>query len=128
MPQITALLERPQSTVSAVIVKWKCLGAATAQNGSAQVERKNRLSSVATLTTEFRTASRSQVSTITVPWERHEMGFHGRAAAHKPKIAIGRWSSGNAFTGGMNQALPSGSLTDKSGFGGCQENATCPNA
>ena len=28
----------------------------------------------------------------------------------------------------MNRASPSGSLTDESGFGGCQENATCPNA
>jgi hypothetical protein len=42
--------------------------------------------------------------------------------------AIGHWSSGHAFSGGMNHALPSGSSTDKSGFGGCQQNATCPNA
>ena len=71
------------------------------------------------------------------------MGFHGRAAAHKPKITmhdasvgwsgiklttIGLWSSGNAFSGVMNRASPSGSSTDKYGFGGCQENATCSNA
>jgi hypothetical protein len=42
--------------------------------------------SSATLTTEFQTASGSNVSTRTVRWELHEMGFHGRAAAHKPKI------------------------------------------
>ena len=44
------------------------------------------MSSVATLTTEFQTASGSNVSTITVRRELHEMCFHGRAAAHKPKI------------------------------------------
>ena len=66
------------------------------------------------------------------------MGFHRRAAAHKPKITIcnikrwlewgktrSHWSSGNAFSGVMNH---SGSPTDESGLGGCQENATCPNA
>jgi hypothetical protein len=35
--------------------------------------------------------------------------------------AIGLWSSGNAFSGVMNHASPSDSLTDESGFGGCQE-------
>jgi hypothetical protein len=60
-------------------------------------------------------------------------------AAHKPKItmhnakrrledAIGLWSSGNAFSGPMNPASPSGSPTDESEFGRCQENATCLNA
>jgi hypothetical protein len=36
---------------------------------------------------------------------------------------IGLWSSGNVFSGVKNHASPSGSPTDKSGFGGCQENA-----
>jgi hypothetical protein len=49
------------------------------------VARKN-LSSVATLTTEFQTAFGSHISAITVSREFHEMGFHGRAATHKPKI------------------------------------------
>ena len=30
--------------------------------------------------------------------------------------AIGLWSSGNAFSGGINHASPSGSLADESGF------------
>ena len=47
------------------------------------VARKNRLSSVATLTTEFKAASESNVSTRTIRWELHEMGFHGRPDAHK---------------------------------------------
>ena len=42
--------------------------------------------------------------------------------------AIGLWSSGNAFSLVMNHVSPSGSLMNESGFGGCQENTTCPNA
>ena len=49
---------------------------------------KNHLSSVATLTTEFQTDSGSNVSTRTVRRELREMGFHGQAAAHKPKITM----------------------------------------
>ena len=67
----------------------------------------------------------------------------GRAATHKTKITnamlsvgwsgvklavIALWSCGNAFSEVMNYASPSGSPTDKFGFGRCQENATCPNA
>ena len=49
---------------------------------------KNDLSSFATRTTEFQTASGSNVSTKTVNQELREMGFHGRAAADKPKITM----------------------------------------
>jgi transposase len=94
VPHISALLELPQSTVSAVIVKWKCLGATMAQPRSGRphklteqdrrelkrVARKNSLSSVGTLTIEFQTASGSNISTTTVCRELHEMAFHGRAA------------------------------------------------
>ena len=52
------------------------------------VAQSNRLSSVATLTTEFQTDSGSNVSTRTVRRELHEMGFRGRAATHKPKITM----------------------------------------
>ncbi|KAK6299391.1 hypothetical protein J4Q44_G00309010 [Coregonus suidteri] len=100
--KISALLKLPRSTVSAVIVKWKRLGATTAQPRSGRphkvterdrrvlkrVARKNRLSSVATLTTEFQTTSGSNVSTITVSRALHEMGFHGRAATYKPKVTM----------------------------------------
>ena len=74
--QISALLELPRSTVSAVVVKWKRQGATTAQLRSGTA-RKKHLSSVATLTSEFQSASGSNVSTITDSWELHEMGFHG---------------------------------------------------
>ena len=49
---------------------------------------KNRLSSVATLTNKFQTASGSNISTSTAHRELHEMGFHCRTAAHKPKITM----------------------------------------
>ena len=92
----------PRSTVSAVIVKWKGLGATTAQllsgrphkltdrdlRGLKHVECKNRLSSIRTLTIEFQTAPGSNVSIITVLRELNEIGFHTRAAAHKPKITM----------------------------------------
>jgi transposase len=42
-----------------------------------RVACKNRLSSIATLTTEFQTASGNNVSTRTVRRELHEMCFHG---------------------------------------------------
>jgi len=79
-----------------------------------RVARKNRLSSVVSLTTEYQTASGSTISTKTVRQELHGMGFHGRSAAHKPHItmrnakrwlktsgvkhaATGLWSSGNVL-------------------------------
>jgi hypothetical protein len=68
------------------------VGHTSSQNGTTEcwsAQRiKNGLFSVATLTTEFQTASRSNVGTITVCWELHEMGFHDRAAAHKPNITM----------------------------------------
>ena len=77
--QISAMLELPRSTLSAVIVKWKRLGA-TAQPQSGRPHKltewdwrvlksvacENRLSSVATLTSEFQTISGRNVSTRTV--------------------------------------------------------------
>jgi transposase len=99
---ISTLLELLWLTVSAVIVKWKLLGATTAQPWSGRPHkltewdrrvlkrraRKNCLSLVETLTTEFQTASRSNFSTRTVLQELHDIGLHGRAVAHKPKITM----------------------------------------
>ena len=92
--QISALIQLPRSTVSAVIEKWKRLGETTVQPRSGRPHklteqerrvlksgaRKNCLPSVATLTTEFQTYSGSNVSTSTVRRELQEMGFYGRAA------------------------------------------------
>ena len=83
--QTSALLELPRSTVSAVIGKWKRLGATMTQprNGRPHklTERDRRvlkcvllkhcLSSVAALTTKFQTASGSNISTQTVRRELH---------------------------------------------------------
>jgi hypothetical protein len=46
------------------------------------------LSSVATLTTKLQIASGSNVSIRTVCLDFNEIGFHGRTAAHKPKITM----------------------------------------
>ena len=77
--KISALLELPRSTVSAVIVKWKRLGATTALPQSGRPHKLTER----TLTTEFQTAFGSNVSTITSRRELHEIGFHGWAAVHK---------------------------------------------
>jgi transposase len=91
--QISALLELSWSTVSAVIVKWKCLGATKAQPRSDKPHKlterdrrvlkreahKHHLYSLAKLTIEFQTSS---VSKITVCRELHEIGFNGRRAVH----------------------------------------------
>ena len=50
------------------------------------VAHKNRLSSIASL--EFQTASGSNINTRTVRQELHEVGLHGRAAGHMPKITM----------------------------------------
>ena len=54
----------------------------------AEVARKNRLSFVATLPTEFQTGTGSNISSRTVCRKLHEMGFPGQAAAHKPKMTM----------------------------------------
>uniref|UniRef100_A0AAZ3PXS2 Transposase Tc1-like domain-containing protein n=1 Tax=Oncorhynchus tshawytscha TaxID=74940 RepID=A0AAZ3PXS2_ONCTS len=56
------------------------------RTGPPSAEAHKNCPRVVTLTTEFQTPSGSNVSTITVSQELHEIGFHGRAAAHKPKI------------------------------------------
>ena len=74
-------MAQPQSGRSHKLTEWDGLVLKRAV-------RKKCLSSVVTLTTAFQTASSSNVSTITVRWELHEMGFHGTAATHKPKITM----------------------------------------
>ena len=98
---ISALLELPRSTVSAVIVKWKCLGQqrlshqvvghTSSQKGTAECWSAQRVKIGCPWLQHLlrvQTASWSNASTITVSRELHEMGFHGQAAAHKPNIAM----------------------------------------
>ena len=89
------------------------------------------------------TDSGSNVSTNTVRRELREMGFHGRAAAHKPKITMHNakhrleWCKAHCYwtleqwkhiLWSDDHDSPSGSPTEESRFGRYQENATCLNA
>ncbi|XP_076329813.1 uncharacterized protein LOC143235481 [Tachypleus tridentatus] len=144
----------PWSTVSAVIMKWKGLGATTAQQLSGrphkliewdcqllkhvkivcpQLQHKllsSKLPLEATLAEELLVGSfmkwvsmaKQLHISLRSPCTMPSFGWNG--VKH---TAIGLCSSGNVFSGVMNHASPSGSLMDKSGFGRCQENATCLN-
>ncbi|XP_037621758.1 aminoacyl tRNA synthase complex-interacting multifunctional protein 1-like [Sebastes umbrosus] len=98
--EISALLNLPRSTVSAVILKWKRGGITTALPRSGRphklkeedrqvlekVALENCSPSVEALTAEFQTASGATVSPRTVRRELHEMGFRGRVSTYnKPK-------------------------------------------
>ncbi|XP_070768784.1 aminoacyl tRNA synthase complex-interacting multifunctional protein 1-like [Enoplosus armatus] len=94
--EISAMLNLPRSTVSAVILKWKRGGITTALPRSGrphklkeedrQVLEKvalgNCLPTVEALATEFQTASGANVSCRTVRRELHEMGFRGRVSSY----------------------------------------------
>jgi hypothetical protein len=95
---IATLLKLPKSMVGDVIVKWKHEGPSTMEpwprlmtDRDRQVLKKVVLethqSSSETITHEFRSATNCPASTTTVCWELRGMGFHGRAAAHKPNIS-----------------------------------------
>jgi hypothetical protein len=62
-------------------------------------------------------------TSLRTPCAMPSIGWNGVKLA-----TIGLWRSGNAFTGMMNHASKPGSREEKYGFGGCQENGTCPNA
>jgi hypothetical protein len=51
-----------------------------------KVVRETRQTSNEMITHEFRSATNCPASTMTVHRELRGMGFHGRAAAHKPNI------------------------------------------
>ena len=68
-----------------------------------------------------------QLSAVIVKWKRLGATATWQATqAHRtgPLSAVARR---NGLFVCCNHASPSGSLTDESEFGGCQENATCPN-
>ncbi|XP_041789179.1 aminoacyl tRNA synthase complex-interacting multifunctional protein 1-like isoform X1 [Chelmon rostratus] len=99
--EISALLNLPRSTVSAVILKWKRGGITTALPRSGRphklkeedrqvlekVALENCLPSVEALTAEFQTASGANVSSRTVRRELHEMGFRGRVSTYSKTTA-----------------------------------------
>ncbi|GFU46143.1 regulator of chromosome condensation 2 [Trichonephila clavipes] len=51
-----------------------------------RVVKQNRKSSLVEISQEFQSSSGISVSSRTVPRELKNLGFHGRAAAHKPNI------------------------------------------
>ncbi|XP_026160291.1 aminoacyl tRNA synthase complex-interacting multifunctional protein 1-like [Mastacembelus armatus] len=97
--EISALLNLPRSTVSAVILKWKRGGITTALPRSGRphklkeedrqvlerVALEKCLPSVEALTNEFQSASGATVSARTVRRELREMGFRGRVSTYKTK-------------------------------------------
>jgi transposase len=97
---IATLLKLPKSMVGDVIVKWKREGTTTTKprpswphlmtdrdrRALKKVVRETHQASSETITHEFHSATNYPASTMTVHQELRGMGFHGRAAARKPKI------------------------------------------
>ncbi|GFV40021.1 uncharacterized protein TNCV_4412521 [Trichonephila clavipes] len=98
--EIADILQKPKSTVSAVTVKWKRRGSETAEKRAGRpkilgehshrtlkrVMKQNRKSSLVEISQEFHSSSGISVSSWAVHRELKNLGFHGRAAAHKPNI------------------------------------------
>jgi transposase len=98
--EIADILQKPKSTVSDVIVKWKRRGNETAEKRTGRPKilgersrrtlkrlvKQNRKSSLVEISQEFQSSSGISVSSRTVRRELKNLGFHGRAAAHKPNI------------------------------------------
>jgi transposase len=101
---IATLLKLPKSMVGDVIVKGKREGTTTRKpwpgrprlmadradrdrRALKKVVHETRQTSSETITREFRSAMKCLASAMTVRRELRGMGFHGRAAAHKPNIS-----------------------------------------
>ncbi|GFU19646.1 transposable element Tc1 transposase [Trichonephila clavipes] len=98
--EIMDILQKPQYTVCDVIVKWKRRSSETAEKRTGRpkilgersirtlkrVVKQNRKSSLLEISQEFQSSSGISVSSKTVRRELKNLGFHGRAAAHKPNI------------------------------------------
>ena len=134
-------VELPLSMVRAVIVKWTCLGATTAQPQSGRphklTERGRRVLKYLgkivcgrlqhSLPSSKRTLEATSVQTLFVESFMKLVSMSEqphtslRSPCAMPSVgwsgvkltAIGLWSSGNSFSGVMNHASPSGSPTDE---------------
>jgi transposase len=98
---IATLLKLPKWTAGDVIVKWRRedttttkprlgrprLMTDTDRRALKKLFRETRQTSSETITRELRSATNCPASTNTVRQELRGMGFHGRAAAHKPNIS-----------------------------------------
>lgn len=101
--EISEKFQIPRSTVSDVIVKWKRDGVIICQprpskptkltdrdrRSLKRVVKSNRKDSLEKLAEMFRSSTSSDASDRTVRREIVQLGFHGRAAAHKPNITRG---------------------------------------
>ncbi|GFU59694.1 regulator of chromosome condensation 2 [Trichonephila clavipes] len=113
--EIEDILQKPKFTVSDVIVKWKRRGSETAEKRTGRpkilgersrrtlkrIVKQNRKSSLVEISQEFQSSLGISVSSRTVRRELKNLGFHGRATAHKPNInyngveltVIGLWKT-----------------------------------
>jgi len=149
--EMYARLDVPRSTESAIIAKWKRLGATRSGRPRKLTERGRRV--LKRVEIAFHLLHHSLQSTK-LPLEApsaQELGVGSfmewvsmadqlhtslTSSCAMPSVgwsgvkhaATGLWSSGNMFFGVMNHASLSGSLMDESGFGGCQENVNFWNA
>uniref|UniRef100_A0A673VW62 Transposase Tc1-like domain-containing protein n=1 Tax=Salmo trutta TaxID=8032 RepID=A0A673VW62_SALTR len=135
---ISKCLKVPRSSVQTIVRKYKhhgttqspyCSGRRCVLNSgpiSTKCPQSSHIHKVSTKLPYPQSVHKAPISTKTVLRELHEMGFHGRAAAHKPKftmfcrhLTLEQWK---------RVLWSDESPTDESGFGRCQENATRPNA
>ncbi|GFV49769.1 transposable element Tcb2 transposase [Trichonephila clavipes] len=98
--EVTDILQKPKSTVRDVIVKCKSRVGETAEKRAGRpkilgerirstlkrVVKQNRKSPLAEISQEFQSLSGISVSSRVVHRDLKNLGFHGRAAAHKPDI------------------------------------------
>ena len=95
--EISAILQKPKSTVNDVIVKWKRRGSETvkerigrpkimSERSRRSLKREAKKSSLVKITQEFKSSTGVSASSRTVRRELKNIGFQGRAAAHKPNI------------------------------------------
>lgn len=99
--EISGKFRIPQSTVRDVLAKWENEGVTKPQPRPGRpskfterdrrclrrVVKSNRQTSLDNIAAQFRSTSGSDdISNRTIRRELFKMGFHGRAAAHKPKI------------------------------------------
>lgn len=98
--EIASSRNHPKSTVAYVLKKYRtnghCTNAPRPGRPAALTDRdrrvlqreirKNRRSTMATIAEEFQQASGCHVSTKTLRKEAHKLGYHGRAAVHKPLV------------------------------------------
>ncbi|GFV86278.1 uncharacterized protein TNCV_2093191 [Trichonephila clavipes] len=131
--EIADILQKPKSTVSDVIVKWKRQGGEMAEKRAGRPKilgersrrtlkramKQSRKSSLE-ISQEYQSSWGISFSSRTVRRELKNLGFHGRAAAHKPNItpqnakhrlqwctAHCHWTCLKLFFGVINLALQS---------------------